>query len=155
MSDRDDDPERALGRGLGSSVLRIPGVCPPVVVLVFERSVLAWPESVARPKQKLSVCHPCREHKSRESCYWSPFPHPVKLHVRSNQKKRGATDHKPRLQIWSQWVENWTNSNDEANPLEGDNRQWPSRGSTNVRCEGRRDGRFDLGQWIRFAQKIL
>src|SRR6188474_2213970 len=128
MSDRDDDPERALRRGLGSSVLRIPGVCPPVVVLVCERSVLAWPESVARPKQKLSVCHPCREHKSRESCYWSPFPHPVKLHARSNQKKRGATDHKPRLQIWSQWVENWTNSNDEANLLEGDNRQWPSRG---------------------------
>jgi hypothetical protein len=30
----------------------------------------------------------------------------------------------------------------------------PIAGPINVRCEGRCDGRFDLGQWVRFAQKI-
>src|SRR5436190_16855157 len=35
-------------------------------------------------------------------------------------------------------------SNDEANA-----------GPINVRCEGRCDGCFDLGQWVRFAQKIV
>jgi hypothetical protein len=40
-------------------------------VLVFERSVMAWPEPVLRPKQKLSVCDPCREHENGEysRCY--------------------------------------------------------------------------------------
>jgi hypothetical protein len=48
--------------------------------------------------------------------------------------------------------------NYEANLPEEDNRQDPSRRSPgrsmfDVSC--RCDGRFDLGQWVRFAQKIL
>ena len=58
VCDRDDDLERALRSVLGSSVLRRFRVSLPVVVLVFERSVMAWPERVLGPKQKLSVCDP-------------------------------------------------------------------------------------------------
>src|SRR6202047_3175318 len=90
VSDRDDDLERALRRVLRPSVLRRIKVCLPVVVLVFARSVMAWPGPVLRPKQKLSVCDPCREHESGESYYWSllphPVPHAVKLHASSNRK---------------------------------------------------------------------
>src|SRR5260370_27833773 len=107
-SDRDDDLERALRRVLGPSVLRRFRVCLPVVVLVFERSVMAWPEPVLGPKQKLSVCDPCREHESGESDYWRLLPHPaphaLKLHARSNQKLRRSRL-EPLLQISSPWVE--------------------------------------------------
>src|ERR1700732_1289509 len=111
VCDRDDDLERALRSVLGSSVLRRLRVSLPVVVLMFERSVMAWPERVLGPKQKLSVCDPCREHESGESyqCSLLPHsvPHAVKLHARSNQKTRRCRP-QPLLQIWSQWVENWT-----------------------------------------------
>ena len=69
---RDDDLERALRKGLGPSLaLRRFRVCLPVVVLVFVRSVLAWPERVLGSKQKLSVCDPRREHENGEysRCY--------------------------------------------------------------------------------------
>src|SRR5229473_1271302 len=69
VCDRDDDLERALRSVLGSSVLRRFRVSLPVVVLVFERSVMAWPERVLGPKQKLSVCDPCREHENGEYCH--------------------------------------------------------------------------------------
>src|SRR5258705_407799 len=67
VCDRDDDLERALRRVLWPSVLRRFRVCLLVVVLVFERSVTAWPERVLGPKQKLSVCDPWGEHESGES----------------------------------------------------------------------------------------
>ena len=62
ICDRDDDLERALRSVLWPSILRRFRVCLPVVVLVFERRVMAWPECVLGQKQKLSVCGPCREH---------------------------------------------------------------------------------------------
>ena len=67
VRDRDDDLERALRRVLGPNALRQFRVCLPVVVLVFERSVMAWLGRVPGPKQKLSVCDPCREHENGES----------------------------------------------------------------------------------------
>ena len=60
-----------FGRGLGPSALRRFRVCLPVVVLVFVRRVLAWPERVLGSKQKLSVCDPRRDHENGEysRCY--------------------------------------------------------------------------------------
>src|SRR5476651_1750475 len=55
---RDDDLERALRKGFEPSALRRFRVYLPVVVLVFVRRVLAWPERVLGSKQKLSVCDP-------------------------------------------------------------------------------------------------
>jgi hypothetical protein len=68
---RDDDLERALRKGLGPSALRRFRVCLPVMVLVFVRRVLAWPECVLGSKQKLSVCDPRRDHENGEysRCY--------------------------------------------------------------------------------------
>ena len=66
VCDRDDDLERALRRGFGPGVPGRFRVCLPVVVPVFERSVMAWPERVPGPKPELSVCAPCREHENGE-----------------------------------------------------------------------------------------
>ena len=65
VRDRDDDLERALRGILGPCVPGRLGICLPVVVVpVFERSVVAWPETVPGPKRKLGVCDPCREHEN-------------------------------------------------------------------------------------------
>ena len=58
-----------FGGSSGRALLRRFRVCLPVVVLVFERSVMAWPERMVGPKQKLSVCDPCREHENGEYCH--------------------------------------------------------------------------------------
>src|ERR1700758_2777340 len=69
VCDRDDDLERALRSVLGPSVLRRFRVSLPVVMLVFERSVMAWPERVLGPKQKPSVRDPSREYENGEYCH--------------------------------------------------------------------------------------
>src|ERR1700722_18139598 len=62
VCDRDDDQKRALRSILGPNALRRSSVCLPVMVLVFERSGLAWPGR----EPKLSVRGPYREHQDGE-----------------------------------------------------------------------------------------
>src|SRR5215831_393779 len=76
VCDRDDDLERALRSVLGPSVFRRFWISLPVVVLVFERSVSAWPKRVLGPKPKLSVCDLRREIENGEcrDCYHADGP---------------------------------------------------------------------------------
>jgi len=122
---RDDDLERALRKGLGPSALRRFRVCLPVMVLVFVRRVLAWPERVLGSKQKLSVCDPAGIMKMANTAVviarciaGNPLANIARSHSRDSIVSRrcakrtpGASSRqraKPLLQIWSQWVENWT-----------------------------------------------
>ena len=66
VCDRDDDLERALRSGLGPGFRCRFRICLPVVVPVFEPSVMVWPERVPGPEQKLSVCGFCREYENDE-----------------------------------------------------------------------------------------
>jgi len=69
VCDRDDDLERALRSVPGLSFLRQFRFCMPVVVLVPERSVIAPPRPVLRPKRKLGVCVPHRKYENGKGCH--------------------------------------------------------------------------------------
>ena len=69
VCDRDDDLERALRSVPGLSFLRQFRFWMPVVVLVPERSVIAPPRPVLRPKRKLGVCGPHRKYENGKGCH--------------------------------------------------------------------------------------
>src|SRR5450755_290310 len=70
VCDRDDNLERAFRSVLGLSVLRRFRLCVPVSVLVPERSVIAPPRPVLRPKRKLSVCGAYRKYENGKCCHY-------------------------------------------------------------------------------------